>query len=160
VSSRARLRRAPEDSRRATDPYSGPSGASTSHHTAAPLMAHLRPVSALHQASSTTFVHKDLNNFTHVFLRQDAKRRAPDPPYNGPYQVLSRREKTLQLLVRFKAVTVSTDRVKSAYMLNEADYGSTIFNPLASETPDIAPSPAAQTKRSGPRVRFPTRFNT
>jgi hypothetical protein len=36
-------------------------------------------------------------------------------PYSGPYQVLS------QLLVRGKAVTVSADRVKPAYVLNETD---------------------------------------
>jgi cleavage and polyadenylation specificity factor subunit 1 len=65
-------------------------------------MARLRPVPASHHTSSATFVHKDFHNCTHVFLRQDATRRALDPPYNGPYQVLSRREKTLQLLVRRK----------------------------------------------------------
>jgi hypothetical protein len=91
-------------------------------------MARLRPVPASHHASSATFVHKDLHNCTHVFLRQDATRRALEPPYSGPYQVLS------QLLVRGKAVTVSADRVKPAYVLNEADCGSTIFNPLATAT--------------------------
>jgi hypothetical protein len=108
-------------------------------------MAHLRPVPASHHASSATFVHKDLHNCTHVFLRQDATRRALEPPYSGPYQVLSWREKTLQLIVRGKPVTVSADRVKPVYVLNEADCGSTIFNPLASATPDIAPPPATQT---------------
>jgi cleavage and polyadenylation specificity factor subunit 1 len=123
-------------------------------------MARLRPVPALHHASTATFVHKDLHNCAHVFLRQDVTRRALEPPYSGPYQVLSRREKTLQLLVRGKLVTVSADRVKPAYVLNEADCGSTIFNSLASATPDIAPPPATQTTRSGRRVRFPARFNT
>jgi cleavage and polyadenylation specificity factor subunit 1 len=96
----------------------------------------------------------------HVFLCQDAKRRALESPNSGPYQVLSRREKTLQLLVRGKLVTMSADRVKPAYMLNEADCGSTIFDPLDSATPDIAPPPATQTTRSGRRFRFPARFNT
>jgi cleavage and polyadenylation specificity factor subunit 1 len=105
-------------------------------------MARLRPVPASHHASSATFVHKDLHNCTHVFLRHDATRRALELPYSGPYQVLSRREETLQLLVRGRPVTASADRVKPAYVLNEADCGSTIFNPLASATPDIAPPPA------------------
>jgi hypothetical protein len=90
-------------------------------------MARLRPVPASLHASSATFVHKDLNNCTHVFLCQDATRRAMEPPYNGPYQVFSRRKKTLQLLVRG---TVSADKVKPAYVLKEADYGSTIVNPI------------------------------
>jgi hypothetical protein len=96
-------------------------------------MARLRPVPAAHYTSST-FVHKDFHNCTRVFLRQDATGRALEPPYSGPYQVLSRKEKTLQFPVRGKPVTVSVDRVKPAYMLNEADCGSTIFNPLASAT--------------------------
>jgi cleavage and polyadenylation specificity factor subunit 1 len=123
-------------------------------------MARLRPVPASHHASSSTFLHKDLHNCTHVFLRQDATRRDLELPYSDPYQVLWRREKTLQPFVRGKPVTVSADRVKPAYVLNEADCGSTIFNPLASATPDIAPPPATQTARSGRRIRFPARFNT
>jgi hypothetical protein len=105
-------------------------------------------------------VHKDLHNCTHAFLRQDETRRGLEPPYSGPYRVLSRREKTLQLLVRDKPVTVSADRVKPAYVLNQADCGSTIFNPLASATPAIAPLPATQTTCSGHGVHFPARFNT
>jgi hypothetical protein len=96
-------------------------------------------------------MHKDLHNCTHVFLRQDATRRALEPPYSGPYQVLSRREKTLQLLVRGKAVTVSSDRVKPAYGLNEADCGSTIFNPLASATRQHPPPSYTAYKLRSPR---------
>jgi hypothetical protein len=118
-------------------------------------MARLRPVPASHHASSATFVHKYLHNCRHVFLRQDASRRALEPPYNDPYQVLSRREKTLQLLVRGKPVTVSADRVKPAYVMNEADSASTIFNTVGIPTPDIAAfaSPHASIpKQHSPRV--------
>jgi hypothetical protein len=45
---------------------------------------------------------------THVFLCQDATRRALEPPYSGPYQVLSRRDKTLQLLIRGRPVAYRT----------------------------------------------------
>jgi hypothetical protein len=60
-----------------------------------------------------TFVHSELGKCTHIFLHQDTTRRALEPPY----RVLSRREKTLQLLVRGRPVTVSADRVKPAYIL-------------------------------------------
>jgi cleavage and polyadenylation specificity factor subunit 1 len=113
--------------------------------------ARLKPVLASHHASSETFVHKDLHNCAHVFLRQDATRRALEPPYSGTNQVLSRREKTLQVLVRGKPDTLSAD---------EADCGSTIFNPLASATPDIAPPPATHTTGYDRPVRFPACFNT
>jgi hypothetical protein len=66
-------------------------------------MARLRQIPAARHASPATFVHKDLHNRTHVFLRQDATRRVLEPPYRGPYQVLSRGEETLQLLERSQA---------------------------------------------------------
>jgi cleavage and polyadenylation specificity factor subunit 1 len=69
-------------------------------------MAHLRPILAARHASPATFVHKDLEKCTHAFLHQDATRWDLEPPYSGPYQVLSWRDKTLQLLVRGRPVTV------------------------------------------------------
>jgi hypothetical protein len=80
-------------------------------------MARLRPVLAARHTSPSTSVHSDLERCTHIFLRQDTTRRALEPPYSGSYQVLSRRVKTLQLLVRRRPVTVSTDRVNTAYTL-------------------------------------------
>jgi hypothetical protein len=93
-------------------------------------MARLRPVPAARHASPATFVHKDLHNCTHVFLRQDATHRALEPPYSGPY---------LQLLVRSKPVTVSADGIKPAYVLNESDHGSSTFNSPANTLPATPP---------------------
>jgi hypothetical protein len=65
--------------------------------------------------------------------------RALEPPYSGPYQVLSRREKTSQILLRDRPVTVSTERAKPAYMLNETDSGTTTtFNYAVDATPSVA----------------------
>jgi hypothetical protein len=47
-------------------------------------MTCLRPVSATRHSSPATFVHKDLDDCTHVFLRQDATRRALEPPLQRP----------------------------------------------------------------------------
>jgi hypothetical protein len=84
-------------------------------------------------------VHKDFHNCTHVFHRQDATHRALEPSYSGPHKVLSRRAKTLQILVRGKPLTVSTDRVKPAYIFNEADFRNTVYNPALTATPPIPP---------------------
>jgi hypothetical protein len=70
-------------------------------------------------------MYKDLEKCTHVFFRQNATRRALEPPYSGPYRVLSQRDRTLQLLVHGRPVTVSTVRVKPAYILNETNRGIT-----------------------------------
>jgi cleavage and polyadenylation specificity factor subunit 1 len=130
-------------------------------------MARLRPVPAARHARPGTFVHKDLLIYTHVFLRQDANRSALEPPYSGPYSVVSRREKTLRLLVRGNTITLSADRVKPAYIFNESDPTPDSY-PTATTTPPTAP-PATppvttppnrlpRTTRSGRHVHFPARF--
>jgi hypothetical protein len=52
---------------------------------------------------------------------------------------MSRKDKTLKLLVRGKPITVSADRVKPAYILNENDSGHTIPKPTDT-TPTKAPT--------------------
>jgi cleavage and polyadenylation specificity factor subunit 1 len=126
-------------------------------------MARLRPVPAARHTSPATFIHSALEECTHVFLRQDAMRRALEPPYSGPYKVLSRRDKVLQLLVRGRPVTVSTDRVKPAFILNGTNDRSS-STPSAAATlttaPTVTPSQdPSRTTRSGRRVYFPSRFN-
>jgi hypothetical protein len=77
--------------------------------------------------------------------------------HSFPYQVLSRRQKTMKLLVRGKPVTVLTDRVKPAYILNEADYENTPSDGYpASTVPSPPPAPTQATRHVG----FPMRFNT
>jgi hypothetical protein len=60
-------------------------------------------------------------------------------PYIGPYQVLSRREKTLQLLMHGRPVMVSTSGVKLAYILSGTDRGNNSFNRPVDATPAAAP---------------------
>jgi hypothetical protein len=129
-------------------------------------MARLRPIPKTRHASPSTFVHSDLEKCTHVFLRQEAARRAVEPPYSGPYQVLSRRENNANP-EGGRPVTVSTDRVKPDCMLNETaretttttTTTTTTSNSAADATPAAAPQPVARTTRSGRHVRFPVRFN-
>jgi len=53
----------------------------------------LRQVPAARHASPAVFIHKDLADSTHVFLRQDAVRRLLDPPYSGPTRSWSARRR-------------------------------------------------------------------
>jgi hypothetical protein len=122
-------------------------------------MARLRPVLAARHASPTTFVHSALEECTH----QDTMRRALEPPYSGPYQVLSQKKKTMQLLVRGRAVTASTDRVKPAFILNGMNDRSS-STPSAAAIPTTGPTatPSQTPPRStcsGRRVYFRSRFN-
>jgi transposase InsO family protein len=82
----------------------------------------------------------------------------------GPYQVLSRKDKTLKLLVRWKSIIESVDRVKPAHIFNE-DCGHTTSKPAASATPSTTPSDIStcpsktKTPRSGPHVHLPVHFS-
>jgi hypothetical protein len=141
-------------------------------------VARLLLLPAARHARPGTFVHKDLRSCSHVFVRQDANRPALQPPYSGPYRVLSRTAKTFQLFVRGNTITVSADRVKPAYIFTEAspsphspstttptppDSGPTA-SPSPSSAPPTAtpvvppPHPLPRTTRSGRHVHFPTRF--
>jgi hypothetical protein len=86
-------------------------------------MARLRPAPAAHHTFLAKFVHKHLHNYTRL-SPSGRNTQGSVAPSQWPYQIFSRTEKTLQLLVRGKPVTVSADRVKPAYVLNEADCGS------------------------------------
>jgi cleavage and polyadenylation specificity factor subunit 1 len=130
--------------------------------------AHLCPIPAARHARPRTFVHKDLLICTHVFLRQNAIRLPLEPPYSGPYRVLSRTAKTLQLLVPGNTVTVSADRVKPAYIFTETSSTPSDSCPTATPIPSSAPPPTppvtppphplSRTTRSGRHVHFPARF--
>jgi cleavage and polyadenylation specificity factor subunit 1 len=126
----------------------------------------LRPIPAARHASPHVFVHKDLADTTHVFLRQDAVRRPLDPPYSGPYKVLARTKKTMRLAIKGRTVTVSTDRVKPAYIMVEThDHAATSQAPLDQATqpapqPSTPSQPVSRTTRSGRSIRLPVRFTT
>ena len=107
-------------------------------------MSQLRPTPASrHISSQRVFIHKDLATSSQVFVRQDALRPALQPPYAGPYPVLSRGEKTYTLYINGKPATISIDRLKPAHLLEE----------------DRPPTPSPDTTtRSGRAVRPPDRF--
>jgi hypothetical protein len=104
-------------------------------------------------------------------LRQHMTRLRPVPATRhanpGTFiQVLSRKDKTLKLLVRDKPITVFADGVKPAYIFNEDDRGHTIPKPADTATPtkepsDIPTPPSAiKATRSGRHVHFPVRFTS
>jgi hypothetical protein len=122
----------------------------------------LRPVPASRHASPAIFVHKDLADSIHVFLRQHAVRRPLDPPHSDPYKLLGRTKKTMRIAINGRLVTVSTDRVKPAYIMAETDDRTVSTRAPPEQTSQPAPQPnppATQNTRSGRRVRFPARFN-
>ncbi|GFU66947.1 transposon Tf2-11 polyprotein [Trichonephila clavipes] len=74
-----------------------------------------------HHGSNPVFISKDLLQASHVFLRIDRVRKALEPPYAGPFKVLSRTDKVFKLEINGKAVSVSIDRLKAAHSFSDCE---------------------------------------
>lgn len=104
-------------------------------------MANLRPIPASRHTRPTSFIFKDLQDASHVLLRDDTVRRALQPPYTGPYKVISRTDKLLDIDMAGKRVTVTIDRVKPAYIAPDPESD---LSRVAAPQQTAAPAPAVQ----------------
>ena len=73
------------------------------------------PVVRSHQQKST-YVSKDLDSCTHVFVRHDAVKTPLQQPYDGPFKVIKRSNKHFTLEIKGKQSVVSIDHLKPAYL--------------------------------------------
>ncbi|GFW99422.1 transposon Tf2-9 polyprotein [Trichonephila clavipes] len=80
-------------------------------------MAELKPLKSPSNRKQNIFVHKDLKSCFHVFLRIDRVKKTLEPPYEGPYTVQKKYDKYFTILIKDKAVNISVDRLKPAYLL-------------------------------------------
>ncbi|KAF8796809.1 Gag-Pol polyprotein like [Argiope bruennichi] len=123
----------------------------------------LPPKPQLH-GPQTVFVSKDLGSCKHVFLRTDALRKSLQPPYEGPFRVLHRTEKSFKIDKHGKGLTVNIDRVKPAYVLHDCDstrHTASEFpaqQSTSAEIPERVTRPETVT-RSGRRARFNRRYS-
>jgi len=80
----------------------------------------LRPQPTTHHSKRTAFGHKTLEQATHVFVREDGVRRPLQQPYTGPHEVTNKINETIYTVrINGRNVTVSTERLKPAYLTNE-----------------------------------------
>ncbi|BHF63933.1 hypothetical protein SprV_0200692900 [Sparganum proliferum] len=95
-----------------------------------------------------SYVEKDLDNCTHVFVRCNRVRQPLESPYEGPFRVLARNAKTFRILRSDKEHVVSVDRVKAAVAEEPPDrsQGQTCADPL---TP-VPPSSLSPTRSPCP----------
>lgn len=142
------------------------------------IMAEIRPVSTSNHATDRTFVQKDLARCTHVFLRDDTVRKPLKKPYDGPYCIIKRDDKTFDIKINERTVKVSIDRVKAAFLSNDELREQTAENntPPRPEPSDQTSSPKppphstnnaakeaktpTRSTRSGRTVRFPQRYTS
>lgn len=83
------------------------------------IMDEIRPVNTSSHSTDRTFIQKDLARCTHIFLRDDTVRKPLKKPYDGPYKVLKRDDKTFDIKIKERIVKVSIDRVKAAFLQND-----------------------------------------
>ena len=107
-----------------------------------------------------SFVHKDLQTCTHVFVRHDAKKPPLQPTYDGPFKVVDRKARHFVILRNNKHTdTVSIDRLKPAYLLNSSEPRREPYQPLLQPPTSTDTTPAARRTRSGRCVQFPDRLS-
>lgn len=111
-------------------------------------MDELRPRLKRH-GKKTTFIFKDMHTTPTVFIRHDAPTGALQRPYDGPYKVLQRNEKTYKIQIGKRAVNISIDRLKPAYVQEEE---------TLQEGKKITINKEEQQTKSGRISRPPVRF--
>jgi hypothetical protein len=111
------------------------------------------------------YVPRSLHTAKFVFVRVDAVKKPLQPPYDGPYRVLSTSDKYFKVLVRGKPNTISVDRLKPAYIEANAPLtddsqptNSTRESPQAIQTDADARLVENTTTRSGRKVKFPAKY--
>ena len=122
---------------------------------------HVHPISP-RPTQRTSHISDRLSTATHVFIRHDGVRKPLQPPYDGPFQVISRTDKHFTVALNGRKDTVSIDRLKPAH-LDTTDTAAPT-QPVSQTVPPSTPTPTANQNspptrttvtRSGRRVHFP-----
>lgn len=104
--------------------------------------------------SRKVFVSPDLQRCTHVFVRNDKVKRPLQCPYDGPYFVIERHEKTMTLSMHGRQEVVSLDRLKPAHLpnheleLSENLIAATPTRSLVSSSSSLGGEPCSSSERS------------
>ncbi len=119
-------------------------------------MRNVRPRPATHHGHHKTFVHPELSDCSHIFLRDDSVRKPLQPPYTGPHHVLRRTDKVIVISMNGRETTVSLDRVKPAFISAESCTPPHV-QPPTQQVP-TTPASTSTTTRSGRTARPPVKF--
>ena len=119
---------------------------------------HIHPISP-RPVQRTSHISDGLSTATHVFIRQDGVRKPLQPPYNGPFPVISRTDKHFTISLNGRNDTISIDRLKPAHLDNDnaaaSTQPSTTVSPTTSASTTHSNNTPTHTTRSGRHVHFP-----
>lgn len=109
------------------------------------------------------FVHPELKDCSHVFVRCDSVTKPLTPPYTGPFKVIDRTEKYYKIKQGESVKVISINRLKPAFLLyNEKQSTNMASSPMNdSDEPNMghaninnAPKATRSGRISKPTVRF------
>nr|XP_054761143.1 uncharacterized protein LOC129267455 [Lytechinus pictus] len=133
------------------------------------MMRELHPTPTRKQQTRTQ-VHPELHSSSHIFLRDDAVTKPLQPPYRGPFRVIRRTDKYFTIDYNGKHENVSVDRLKPAFIEQEATtpfhhqdppdqvHQQSNSTDLAGDPDDKHMPPEIRKTRSGRNVRFPAKY--
>lgn len=80
-------------------------------------MREVRGPATAHHTKIKTFIHRDLEDATHVFVRIDRPRGPLECPYKGPFKIIERiSDCVYRIDYKGKQETINRDRLKPAFM--------------------------------------------
>ncbi|GFS87185.1 gag-Pol polyprotein [Trichonephila clavipes] len=126
----------------------------------------VKPTPTSCHSSASCFVHTALKTCSHVFVRVEGLKPSywQKEPYQGPFEVLSRTDKHFTIKINDRTSTISIDRLKPAFLLNDTDSTKKPFPVQKSNHPVVLPPrfdqnmPIPATTRSGRKVRFNPKY--
>lgn len=120
-------------------------------------MKKVRPAAPTHHSNGHKFfVQKAMNDASHVFIRNDTVRTPLQRPYDGPFKIVSRKDKHYKIDINGKHTNISIDRLKAAF-LDNSESTSRNETSLSSSSQPNEPTGDKQneyTTRSGRKVKF------
>ncbi|GFR26821.1 unconventional myosin-Vb [Trichonephila clavata] len=99
----------------------------------------LKPTPASCHSSTSCFVHTPLKTCSHVVVRVEGLKPSLTAPYQGPFEVLSRTDKHFTIKINDRTSTISIDRLKPAFLLNDTDSTKEPFPVQKSNHPVVLP---------------------
>lgn len=128
----------------------------------------LKPRPPSHGNSRALFVSNNLSSCQSVFVRNELMRKSLQPPYDGPYDVVKRLGKTYIIRIGDKEKTISIDRLKPAYIIQDDNSSNDSTEIQITDKTDVSLSNNKatssevlhpRTTRSGRVIRTPIRFS-
>lgn len=98
-------------------------------------MNSLRPTQTAHKQQQQTFIHRDMRQCTHVFLRIDAVKTPLQQSYDGPFKVIKKYEKYFLIDMGHRKAKISIDRLKPAYGTADDERTKTQIEIGSNDTP-------------------------